>query len=248
SYRCKKGVHHNRVKEAGLRACELMTEYADAKVFTGVAEADDIDKQEKSTVINAKDDNKHLGTNITISELEYILAKLRFPFTVEVELFTVSIPTRRGDIHIFEVMLEEIARIYGYDLLPYTLPANASKAGGLTESQKLQRKIKQFFKGTGFSEAITYALVHERATGKFMSLEQETGLTTIALSMPMSEEHQYFRQWLITGLLNRLAYNPARKQTGTALFETGSVFFTTEKLLTGHPHRHLRLIGAAPGN
>src|SRR5699024_12738278 len=67
-------------------------------------------------IFNAKDVNKHLGTNITISELEYILAKLRFPFTVEGELFTVSIPTRRGDIHIFEDMLEEIARIYGYDL------------------------------------------------------------------------------------------------------------------------------------
>ncbi|HLR22253.1 MAG TPA: phenylalanine--tRNA ligase subunit beta [Pseudogracilibacillus sp.] len=248
STRFEKGVDPNRVKEAGLRACELMAAYADAKVFTGVAEADYLDKQEKSIVINAKDVNKHLGTNITISELEYILAKLRFPFTVEGELFTVSIPTRRGDIHIFEDMLEEIARIYGYDLLPYTLPANASKAGGLTESQKLQRKIKQFFKGTGFSEAITYALVHERATGKFMSPEQEQDLIPIALSMPMSEDHQYLRQSLIPELLNRLAYNTARKQTDIALFETGSVFLTKEKQLTEQPHEQLRLTGAATGN
>src|SRR5699024_4131866 len=176
------------------------------------------------------------------------LAKLRFPFTVEGELFTVSIPTRRGDIHIFEDMLEEIARIYGYDLLPYTLPANASKAGGLTESQKLQRKIKQFFKGTGFSEAITYALVHERATGKFMSPEQEQDLIPIALSMPMSEDHQYLRQSLIPELLNRLAYNTARKQTDIALVATGSVFLMKEMPSTEQPHEHHRLTGDAQGN
>src|SRR5699024_3161176 len=125
---------------------------------------------------------------------------------------------------------------------------NASKAGGLTETQKLQRKIKQFYKGTGFSEDITYALVYERATGKFMSTEQEQDIIPIALSMSMSEDHKYLRQSLISALLNRLAYNTARKQTGIAVFETGSVLLTKEKQLTEQPHEQLRLTGAATGN
>src|SRR5699024_11419966 len=79
STRFEKGGDPNRVKEAGLRACELMAAYADAKVFTGVAEADYLDKQEKSIVINAKDVNKHLGANISISDVEYVFAKFRFP-------------------------------------------------------------------------------------------------------------------------------------------------------------------------
>src|SRR5699024_5429085 len=101
SSRFEKGVDPNRVKEAGLRACELMAAYADAKVFTGVAEADYLDKQEKSIVINAKDVNKHLGTNITISELEYILEKLRFHFTLKGDHFSVFNINMRSEIHIF---------------------------------------------------------------------------------------------------------------------------------------------------
>src|SRR5699024_9901855 len=70
----------------------------------------------------------------------------------------------------------------------------------------------------------------------------------VALSMPMSEDHQYLRQSLVPELLNRLAYNTARKQTDIALFETGSVFLTKEKHLTEQPHEQLRLTGAATGN
>lgn len=248
STRFEKGIDPNRVKEAGLRACELMVAYADAKVLSGIAESDHLNKQTKTIVLDIKDVNNHLGTNITISEMEYILAKLRFPFTVEAELFTVTIPTRRGDIHIFEDMLEEIARIYGYDLLPYTLPTNSSKAGGLTESQLLKRKVKQFFKGAGFSEAITYALLHKDLADKFVSPEQEEGIVPVALSMPMSEDHQYLRQSLVPELLNRLAYNTARKQTDIALFETGTVFLTKEKTLTKQPQEQPRLAGAITGN
>src|SRR5699024_2121357 len=105
----EKGVDPNRVKEAGLRACELLVAYADGKVATGLAEDDHLDRSEKKLDMNANDVNRRLGTDISVEEMEHILQKLRFLFTREGDNFTVSIPTRRGDITIFEDMLEEVA-------------------------------------------------------------------------------------------------------------------------------------------
>src|SRR5690606_26490069 len=120
STRYEKGVDPNRVKEAGLRACELLEKYADGKVVEGVAEFDQLDRSEKTVQMNSKEVNKRLGTEISNEKIEEILTKLRFTFERKADDFTVFVPTRRGDITIFEDMLEEVARIYGYDLLPYT--------------------------------------------------------------------------------------------------------------------------------
>ena len=176
-----------------------------------------------------------------------ILQKLRFNYDLVNEVFNVTIPSRRGDIIIFEDMLEEIARIYGYDHLPYTLPANASKPGGLTDEQLLKRKIKAYLEGAGFSEAITYSLLKKTDIQKFISPEQSKEIQPVALSMPMSEDHQYLRQSLLPELLNRAAYNTARKQQDIALYETGAVFLTEETSLSEQPQEQLRLAGVMTG-
>lgn len=248
SSRFEKGVDPNRVKEAGLRACELLVKYADGKVATGLAEFDVLNRTEKEIGMNANEVNRRLGTEITVEEMEYILQKLRFSFERNGEDFTVSIPTRRGDITIFEDMLEEVARIYGYDLLPYTLPSNASKAGGLTDAQYLKRRIKQFLEGVGLSEAITYSLLNKENVHSFISPEQKDSFVPVALKMPMSEDHQYLRLSLVPELIQRLSYNVARKQSDIALYEVGSVFLTEETTLTEQPKEQLRLSGALTGN
>src|SRR5690625_3415122 len=202
---------------------------------------------EKTVAMNVNEVNKRLGTEISVKEMEEILRKLRFEFERSDDEFTVSIPTRRGDITIFEDMLEEVARIYGYDHLPYTLPANASKPGGLTEQQLLKRNIKNYLQSVGLSEAITYSLVHEKAATKLVSPELSNNITPIQLAMPMSEDHQYLRLSLLPELLNRLTYNVARKQANVALYEVGSIFLTEEDSLTKQPKEHARLSGAITG-
>lgn len=247
STRFEKGVDPNRVREAGLRACELLIKYADGKVVQGVAEFDQLDRTEKTVEVNVAEVNKRLGTEITIEEVEDILRKLRFSFERNGEDFTVSIPTRRGDITIFEDMLEEIARIYGYDNLPFTLPVTGEKSGGLTYEQKLTRSIKAYMESVGLSEAITYSLTNKDDVHRLVSPEIGENLKPVELSMPMSEDHQYLRLSLLPELLNRLTYNVARKQVNVALYEVGSVFLTDEETLTKQPKEHVRLAGAITG-
>lgn len=255
SSRFEKGVDPNRVREAGLRACELLAKYANGKVVSGISEyiasEDDVFQtevtNEKKIKMNADEVNKRIGATISIEEMEEILRKLRFSFEREGNDFTVSIPTRRGDITIFEDMLEEVARMYGYDNIPFTLPMNASQPGKLTYEQKLKRLVKNYMQSVGLSEVITYSLTDNKQIGKFMSPELIGDYKPIRLAMPLSEDHEYLRLSLIPELLNRLSYNVARKQTDVALYELGSVFLTEEETLTKQPKEHRRLAGAITG-
>src|SRR5699024_4713372 len=100
--RFEKGVDPNRVERAGRRACRLLHEYAGGNVLSGVETFDKLDRSEKVIDVQTSVINKRLGTNITSDEIGEILRKLRFAYEREADQFRVSIPTRRGDIAIFE--------------------------------------------------------------------------------------------------------------------------------------------------
>src|SRR5690625_2769713 len=129
SNRFEKGVDPNRVHLAALRALQLLEKYAGGEVLTDPVIFDELDRKENLVEINVPEINRRLGTEISKDEIEQILLKLGFVFQKQGDDYTVTIPTRRGDITIFEDMLEEVARIYGYDRLPYTLPENSARPG-----------------------------------------------------------------------------------------------------------------------
>lgn len=248
STRFEKGVDPSRVREAGLRACELLVTYANGKLVDDAAEFNALQIEETKIDMNADEVNRRLGTEISIEEMETILRKLRFEFTRDGADFVVTIPTRRGDLTIFEDMLEEVARIYGYDNLPYTLPANASTPGGLTAAQQLKRNIKAYLQSAGLSEAITYSLTNEEKAKQLVSPELKVEkLHPVKLAMPMSGDHEYLRLSLLPELLNVLTYNVARKQTDLAFYEAGSIFLSEEAEVSKQPVEHARLAGALTG-
>ncbi|MEC5421989.1 phenylalanine--tRNA ligase subunit beta [Virgibacillus sp. C22-A2] len=248
STRFEKGIDPNRVRNAGLRACQLLQRYAGGKVLANVVEFDELDRSEKTVEMDTPEVNKRLGTDIKPEEIVHILNKLRFNYTQAGERFTVQAPTRRKDITIFEDMLEEVARIYGYDNLPYTLPVGESQAGALTEEQQLKRNIKNYLQGAGLMETITYSLTDEASIEKLISPEiNEQGMEPVGLAMPMSEDHKYLRLSILPELLSTLAYNQARNQPNLAYYELGNIFITKEKVLTKQPDEKLRLAGALTG-
>ena len=248
STRFEKGIDPNRVKRAGLRACQLLQKYAGGTVLKNPVEFDELDRTEKIVEMNTNEINKRLGTEIETGEIVQILNKLRFDFEQNDDDFVVYAPTRRSDITIFEDMLEEVARIYGYDNLPYTLPAGASQAGALTEKQQLKRDIKNYLQGTGLMETITYALTNEEKISRLISPEiKEQNPEPVALAMPMSEDHKYLRLSQLPELLDTLSYNHARSQTDLGYYELGKIFVSDEKELTKQPDEKLRVSGALTG-
>lgn len=248
STRFEKGVDPNRVHEAGLRACSLFQQLAGGTVLASPLAFDVLDRSEKQVVVDLDKVNVRLGTEITVEEVEDILKNLRFNYTVESSIFNVIIPTRRGDITIFEDMLEEIARMYGYDHLPYTLPTSPSKPGGLTTAQQLTRNVNHFLQGAGYDETITYSLTNDARTKMFISPDIQKSVYPVRLAMPMSEDHAYLRVSIIPELLGAVAYNRARYQENIAYYEIGSVFLTEDESVNKQPEENVRLSGVITGN
>src|SRR5699024_4172666 len=194
STRFEKGVDPNRVEKAGWRACHLLEKYAGATILAEPVSYDELDRNEKTVEMKTADINKRLGTTITTDDIVSILHKLKFSFEQNGDTFVVHVPTRRGDITIFEDMLEEVARIYGYDNLPFTLPEGASQAGGLTNKQQLKREVKHYLQSTGLMETITYSLTDDAMIDRLISPElKEKNPSPVQLAMPMSEDHKYLR-------------------------------------------------------
>ncbi|WP_058307153.1 phenylalanine--tRNA ligase subunit beta [Gracilibacillus massiliensis] len=248
SNRFEKGVDPNRVRKAGEKACQLLEKYADATILAGVAEFDQLDYTEKTVTIWTSTINDRLGTDISNDQIADILRKLHFNFEQDGETFTVYAPTRRQDIVIFEDMVEEIARIYGYDNLPFTLPSGGSQAGGLTKQQELKRHVKRFLEGAGLSETVTYSLTTKDRATQLLSPEVASDLvSTVSLAMPMSEEHSTLRLSILPEMLASVAYNLARKQSNVAYYELGSIFISKEEKVSQQPVEKLRLAGALTG-
>ncbi|KGP71368.1 phenylalanine--tRNA ligase subunit beta [Pontibacillus yanchengensis] len=249
SVRFEKGVDPDRVKRAGLRACQLLVEYAGGEVLDGVVEYDELNYQEEQITITTSRMNHVLGTQLKNEDIKDILRKLQFDYSQDGETFIVSAPTRRQDIVIVEDMVEEIARMYGYDNLPYTMPEGASKAGGLTTHQALRRKVRSYLEGSGLSEAITYSLTTEERANMLVSPDIEGEHTRpVHLALPMSEEHSHLRLSMIPELLTSASYNIARKQKDIAFYEIGSVYVTEESVLTSQPQEQERLAGVLTGS
>ncbi|SET78291.1 phenylalanyl-tRNA synthetase beta chain [Salinibacillus kushneri] len=248
SIRFERGVDPNRVKEAGLRACQLMQKYAGGEVLEGIAEFDEQAVEQSIVEFDAKTINRRLGTAISVEEMKNILHRLRFSFEEADAHFTVYAPSRRGDIQIVEDMLEEIARIYGYDQLPYTLPEGTSNAGGLTTKQKLKRSIHRYMQSAGLNEAMTYSLTKEENTAKFMDQYiRALQPKAVKLAMPMSEAHSHLRLSILPELLSSVQYNLARRQQNVALYELGSIYVNKEENISKQPDEQLRLSAAITG-
>ncbi|MFD1449794.1 phenylalanine--tRNA ligase subunit beta [Oceanobacillus sojae] len=248
STRFEKGVDPNRVKRAGIRACSLLQKYANGKIAGGVVEVDELDKSEKSVTVTTAKINQRLGMELDEKDVTSVLSRLQFEFSKNGEEIIVQVPTRRLDISIFEDILEEVIRIYGYDHLPYTIPQGWVQAGGLTDIQLLQREIKNYLSSAGLMETLTYSLTNEKDAKRFLTPDiEEKPAYSVGLAMPMSEEHSHLRLSLIPEMLRVLQHNVARTQTDLAYYEIGKVFISREEEIANQPIENLHVAGALTG-
>ncbi|MGT2665730.1 phenylalanine--tRNA ligase subunit beta [Streptococcus rifensis] len=220
SARFEKGTN---VAELGLAldvAAALVAELAGGEVRSGVVKAGDLDVSDIPVSARLDYVNKRLGTTLDYATIADVFRRLGMAVSGDEESFTVQVPRRRWDIRIPADIVEEIARIYGYDKLPTTLPNEAGTAGELTPMQQLRRKVRTLAEGAGLTEVISYALTTpEKAVAFTAQLTQVT-----ELMWPMTIDRSVLRQNVTAGLLDIVAYNVARKNQDLALYEIGKIF------------------------
>ena len=222
SSRFEKGIATEFVDEAVDRACYLLQELASGEVLQDRVSSGDLGSFVTPIDITAEKVNKTIGFNLSNDEIQSIFRQLGFETTLKGETLTVNVPSRRKDITIKEDLIEEVARIYGYDEIPSSLPVFGEVTSGeLTDRQHKTRTLKETLEGAGLNQAITYSLVSKDHAKDFALQERPT----ISLLMPMSEAHATLRQSLLPHLIEATAYNVARKNKDVRLYEIGRVFF-----------------------
>lgn len=221
SARFEKGINKATISEACDVAAAMMASLAGGNVLQGAVKGSEIVAEDAHVSITLAKINRSLGTTMTVDDVATVFNALEFPFTESNEEFAVTIPPRRWDITIQADIIEEVARIYGYDRLPSTLPSGETVAGALTANQAKTRKVRSLLEGSGVTEAISYALTTEVKSKQFMMRESKV----TRLDWPMTEDRAVLRMNLISGLLDDVAYNVARKNNAVALYEIGRVFY-----------------------
>lgn len=225
SSRFEKGINVAAIQQAADHAAALMAELGGGRVVEGTVSQEAIQPEDTRIHITVEKINRSLGTKLTEKEVTEIIERLGFGSKqiTDGEL-EVSVPPRRWDMSIQADVVEEVARIYGYNRIPATLPSGDTTPGELSDAQRLDRHTRRFLEGSGLSQAITYSLTTTEKANRFAL--RDTPDTH--LDWPMSEEHKTLRKSLISGLLDSAGYNRARSMKDVALYETGRVFFQEE--------------------
>ncbi|MFZ2772649.1 MAG: phenylalanine--tRNA ligase subunit beta [Trichococcus flocculiformis] len=221
SSRFEKGINVATIRTAGQHAAELIHELAGGTIVAGTASVDTVEVKDTEVVITLEKINRSLGTAISSGEVTAIFNQLGFASTFDGEIFTVAVPPRRWDISIYADILEEVARIYGYENLPETLPITPALPTALTPKQHTMRITRRFMEGAGLTQNISYVLTTAEKAREY-AVEDKEG---IRLAWPMSEDRSTLRMNLLSTLLDNAAYNVARKNTDIQFYEIGRVFF-----------------------
>ena len=212
-----------------------MAKYAGGEVLDGSVEVDTLQIEPAVIRIAIEKINRVLGTAISMDEVKEIFDRLQFTASVDQDSITVTVPTRRGDIKIEEDLIEEVARLYGYDSIPKTLPFGSSNPGRLTGYQRKRRVVRGYLEGAGLYQAVTYSLTSEEKATQFALENREA----IRLAMPMSEDRSMLRLSILPQLLEVLKYNSARQNDSFAVYETGAVFLSNGKDVLPEEQEHV---------
>lgn len=220
SHRFERGVDPLLPERALNRVLSLLIEMAGGQVSEWVAVVAD-DDMPKSNQILLRRQRLHqlLGASIDDQFVMDVLVRLGCQVTALDIGWQIIAPSYRFDMQIEVDLIEEVARIYGYNNLPNTHVAMPLSLKPLPESEQDMQMLRQAMLQRGFHEVITYSFVEEQA---LIDLSPE--IPYVLLKNPISEDMKAMRTSLFPGLLQTLSYNQKRQQTRVRIFETGLMF------------------------
>lgn len=231
SIRFEKGINMETVLTAAERAAQLM-QLTGGGVVVGGAIDNYPTKHEAVTIdLQLEKVNALLGTDISDARIKEILESLNFHILKDTgAAITVEVPGYRPDCSIPEDLVEEVARIYGYDAIPQTLPYGASSRGVLTPAQKIRDTVVSKLAGLGLCEVMNYSFINKNNDEKLNYPQDDIRRNSIPILNPLSEEQGHMRTSIVPGLLNTILFNHNRRNEDIAIFELGKIFLLEGEL------------------
>ncbi len=224
SYRFERGADPGIVITALDRAAQLITELAGGTICKGVVDVYPGEQPLTEIQLRPKRVNFVLGTEIEPATMEEILTRLGFDVSVSGSVYWVTVPTFRADITREIDLIEEIARVYGYDNIPTTLPKGDIPVPAPDPKVEVRRRVKQFLLASGMMEALNYSFSDPNSFDKIRFAADNPLRNALPLQNPLSPEMSVLRTTLLPGLLDNAQRNRNHQIDTIALFEIGNVF------------------------
>lgn len=231
SSRFEKGIDINLTEAAVNRACQLIEELGCGTVLNGMLDYYPQKEEVQKVTVNPVRINKLLGVNVPMDQFINILESLEFKCNlVSSEVLELEVPTFRLDITEDADILEEIARIYGYDNIPSASLEGNATAGVKTEKQKFIDNVKSNSIACGLNEILTYSFVSPRGVDKINLPADDEKRNFVKIMNPLGEETSVMRTTLIPNMLDVISTNISHKVEEVSAFECGNTFIPQEGL------------------
>ncbi|UCD63401.1 MAG: phenylalanine--tRNA ligase subunit beta [Candidatus Zixiibacteriota bacterium] len=219
SSRFERGADPNGIPYAIDRAAHLMQELCGGEVLKGIVDCYPGAIEPKEITLRPSRCNSVLGTSIAVSRMKEILQGLEFTVTGD-DPMKVTVPTFRPDIEREIDLIEEVARIEGYDNIPDAVANIGPLYTPLGRLDRFKADARHILTGSGFDEIVNHGLVHQNQSSLV-----NPGQPQVKLTNPASEELNTMRNSLVTTTLNVISHNLAHRNLDLCLFELGKVYF-----------------------
>lgn len=240
SARYEKNIDPLRMELAHEYALQLLGKYANGQVNYKVEKVDNRNIESLTITVALSMINNVLGIELDAETVANLLNNLQFAFQIEADKFIIVVPSRRQDITIAEDIIEEIARLYGYDRLSETVPLLNTQNCGYSEFQHKRRQAYQYLTGTGLNQVLTYSLTS--AAKATIANIYSNDINARAIESPLSEERKFLRTSLLPHLLEVVKFNSARQVDDISIFESGSVYIPDDSDISLAEHEHLACV------
>ena len=229
----EKGLDPNNAQAAIDRACQLMEELGAGEVIGGMVDVCNEVRLPSRVKFEPDRINALLGTSLTKEEMLGYLAKVEL--TYDEASGEIVAPTFRQDIHCMADVAEEVARFFGYDKIPTTLPTGEATTGRLPFKLRIENVARDIAEYCGFSEGMTYSFESPKVFDKLRLPEDHMLRSAITISNPLGEDYSIMRTSTLNGMLSSLATNYNRRNKDVRLYELGNVYLPKSLPLTELP-------------
>ena len=242
----EKGLDPNNAEAAINRACQLMEELGAGEVVGGIVDVCNETREPSRVKFEPERINALLGTSLTKEEMLDYLARVEL--TYDETTNEIVAPTFRQDIHCMADVAEEVARFFGYDKIPTTLPTGEATTGKMPFKLRIENVARDIAEYCGFSEGMTYSFESPKVFDKLRIPQDDVLRKVITISNPLGEDYSIMRTSTLNGMLTSLATNYNRRNKDVRLYEMGNIYLPKALPLTELPDERTQFTLGMYGN
>ena len=230
SYRFERGVDPKGTLSALNRAAQLMAEVSGAVLVQGTIDVHPGPAEDLRLSLSVEKTNHLLGTNLDAGRIADLLSSIAFGVQQQGEdSLAVQVPSFRVDVTRPVDLMEEVARLSGYDHIPTTFPETPVSDKPIDLCLQIRSRIRTLMNGFGFTEAVNYSFISEKACDHLGYPAEDRRRRCVHILNPLSEDQGVMRTSLLPGLLDNMRSNTAQQVKSLKLFEVGRIYIARDE-------------------